>query len=390
MIWWRKFLPNRSCWVVALRFMSANIANPLTCEKHLRFDQQDVHVPSKLKSVAEKLISLPNIASKKWVYEQYDSTVGIVNASTNNPSDAAVIRIQGTDKALVVKVDCNSRYVFSNPKKGTMIAVAEAARNIVCSGGKPLAITNCLNFGNPYNPEVYWQFVNAVEGMSEACTRFDTPVTGGNVSFYNQSGEDPVYPTPVIGMLGMMDHIDNRMTLHFKQKGDLIFLIGESRDDLGGSEYAANICGVEFSPAPYFDLEEEYRVQQAVADAIKNKVVQSAHDVSDGGLFTTLLESSLPNELGFDISSNEEIRIDAFLFGESQSRIVVSVHPEDQDAFIDIMLKHTVEFGMLGEVTEGVVLIDGEDWNHISLWKEKYESALGKIMTEEEPAEALS
>src|SRR6187455_803093 len=190
------------------------------------------------------------------------------NASTNAPTDAPVVLVKGTTKALAITTDCNSRYVFADPYKGAMIAVAEAARNIVCSGGQPLGVTNCLNFGNPYDPEVYYQFVNAIKGMGEACVKFDTPVTGGNVSFYNQSPDGPVYPTPTIGMVGLLDSVAEKMTMDFKETGDIIYLIGESRNDINSSEYLHKIVGEEFSPAPYFDLDEEFRVQQAVASLI--------------------------------------------------------------------------------------------------------------------------
>ncbi|MBA2406613.1 MAG: phosphoribosylformylglycinamidine synthase subunit PurL, partial [Chitinophagales bacterium] len=312
----------------------------------------------------------------------YDSMVGIGNTSTNAPSDAAIIRISNSEKHLALTVDCNSRYVFANPMKGAAIAVSEAARNIVCSGGRPVAITNCLNFGNPYNPEVYWQFVNAIEGMGMACRKFNTPVTGGNVSFYNQSTDDgPVFPTPTIGMLGLLDHFDDRMTLDFKNPGDFIYLIGESRDDIGSSEYITNICGIRYSPAPYFDLNEEYNVQQAVQQLIKKKLVESAHDCSDGGLFITLLECAMPEGWGFDISIDESIRNDAFLFGESQSRIVVSVAPEKQDDFIEYLLSKNVEFSLLGEVTDSQLLIDQHNWGEINEWKKLYDDAIGKVMS---------
>src|SRR4029079_6987319 len=192
-----------------------------------KFNIDAVEEPEDLTTVAEFLLSHPNIASKKWVYNQYDSMVGTVNMSTNSPSDAAIVNIKGKDKALAFTVDCNSRYVQADPETGCAIAVAEAARNIVCSGGEPSAITNCLNFGNPYNKEVYWQFVHAIKGMGKACEKFQTPVTGGNVSFYNQSSDEgPVFPTPTIGMLGILKDKKNRMTLDFKNTGDLIFLIG--------------------------------------------------------------------------------------------------------------------------------------------------------------------
>src|SRR5205085_5187324 len=176
--------------------------------------------------------------------------------------------VRETGKALAITVDCNSRYVFADPFNGAMIAVAEAARNIVCSGGTPLGVTNCLNFGNPYDPEVYYQFVNAVKGMGEACKKFDTPVTGGNVSFYNQNPDGPVFPTPTIGMVGFVEDLSKKMTLNFKEEGDEIFLLGGIKNDIASSQYLSKICGVQSSPAPHFDLEEEWNLQQCVASLI--------------------------------------------------------------------------------------------------------------------------
>src|SRR6185436_9155036 len=222
-----------------------------------------------LKEIAHQLVSQPNIASKRWIYTQYDSMVGTGNASTNDPSDAAVVVAKPTGKGLALTTDCNSRYVFADPYKGAMIAVSEAARNIVCSGGQPLGITNCLNFGNPYDPEVYYQFVQAIKGMGEACRKFDTPVTGGNVSFYNQNPDGPVYPTPTIGMVGLLEDINKKMTLDYKEEGDIIYLLGVNNNDIGCSEYLHKICGVKFSPAPYFNIEEEYQLQQKITELIK-------------------------------------------------------------------------------------------------------------------------
>ncbi|MEP6845430.1 MAG: phosphoribosylformylglycinamidine synthase subunit PurL, partial [Panacibacter sp.] len=212
-------------------------------------DIKDIEA-NELKAVAEQIIQIPNIANKRWVTVQYDSTVGAANTSTNAPSDAAIVLAKGTGKALAVTTDCNSKYVFADPYKGGMIAVAEAARNIVCSGGEPIGVTNCLNFGNPYNPEVYYQFVKAVTGMGDACRKFNTPVTGGNVSFYNQHPEGAVYPTPTIGMVGILDDFDNRMTLDYKAAGDVIVLIGEQQNDIASSEYLHKLKGIEYSPAP--------------------------------------------------------------------------------------------------------------------------------------------
>ncbi len=347
------------------------------------FSIESIPEPGNLKDIALRLTKLPNISSKKWIYEQYDSMVGIGNTSTNAPSDAAIIRISGTRKALALKIDCNARYLFADPKTGAAIAVSESARNIVCSGGRPVAITNCLNFGNPYNPEVYWQFVNAIRGMDEACREFDTPVTGGNVSFYNQSTDDgPVFPTPTIGMLGIVEDFDQRMTLNFKNPGDLIYLVGESSNDLGSSEYLANICGIAYSPAPQFDLKEEHHVQQAVQALIERRIIQSAHDCSDGGLFVALLESAMVDNFGFDISTDDSLRKDAFLFGERQSRIVVSVSKDKQDEFIEQLLSGVVEFNLLGEVTDSEIIIDQENWGEIGIWKKLYDEAIAKEMTQ--------
>jgi phosphoribosylformylglycinamidine synthase len=340
------------------------------------FDINKIKIPEDLKSVAEKIISLPNIASKRWIYNQYDSMVGTGNTNTNQPSDAAVILVKETGKALAITTDCNSRYVFADPYVGCMIAVSEAARNIVCSGGQPLGVTNCLNFGNPYDEEVYYQFVQAIKGMSEACLKFDTPVTGGNVSFYNQSPSGPVYPTPTIGMVGLLDDLNNKMTLDFKNEGDIIYLVGESKNDISSSEYLHKICGVEFSPAPYFNLDEEFEVQKTIADLIKNKLIRSAHDISEGGLFVTLCESGFNRDLGFEVSSDTAIRNDAFLFGEAQSRVVVSVSDDSTNDFEKYVAGKS--FKKLGVVTSGELKIDGTTWGNINDWKERYDTAIEK------------
>lgn len=347
-----------------------------------KFKIESVEVPKDLVAVSKFLISHPNIASKQWVYNQYDSMVGTANMSTNAPSDAAIINIKGTKKAIALKVDCNSRYVNADPEIGCAIAVSEAARNIVCSGGEPSAITNCLNFGNPYNPEVYWQFVNTIKGMGSACIKFQTPVTGGNVSFYNQSSyEGPVFPTPTIGMLGVLEDKTNRMTLNFKNEGDSIYLIGSSKDDISSSEYLYSYHKIKNTPPPAFNLDEEYEVQKAVKTIIKERVIQSAHDCADGGLFITLLESAMTNGLGFDISSDEEIRKDAFLFGEAQSRVIVSVKKSDEDKFIDLMMASRAEFEYLGDVTGKEMIIDEKSYGTVAEAKELFDSALGKLLS---------
>ncbi|MFC1732488.1 phosphoribosylformylglycinamidine synthase subunit PurL [candidate division KSB1 bacterium] len=356
---------------------------PSYYKKSKKFKIDDVPEPEDLKEVACFLSSHPNIASKKWVIEQYDTMVGTKNMSTNAPADAGIVNLKGRDKSLVLTTDCNSRYVYSDPQVGTEIAVSEAARNIVCSGGEPLAITNCLNFGNPYNPEVFWQFVGAIKGMGNACLQFNTPVTGGNVSFYNQASignkTEPVYPTPTIGMLGIADK-NHLMTLDFKEKGDVIFLIGESKNDISSSEYLYSWHKVKLSPPPHFNLDEEFIVQSKVKELIRNNVLQSAHDVSEGGLFISLLESGIPRDLGFDILTEAEIREDAFLFGESQGRIIVSVSPDKENDFIDLMIGSEVPFTLIGHVTKGNIRIDDKSYGNIAVFKEKYDNALATYL----------
>ncbi|MDX5325986.1 MAG: phosphoribosylformylglycinamidine synthase subunit PurL [Bacteroidota bacterium] len=346
------------------------------------FDINSVEEPKDLKEVARKLMASPNIASKRFVYEQYDSMVGTVNMSTNEPTDAALVNIKDSNRALAMTVDCNSRFVNANPEEGCAMAVAEAARNIVCSGGVPSAVTNCLNFGNPYNPEVYWQFVGAIKGMKKACEKFQTPVTGGNVSFYNQTvlkdRTEPVFPTPTIGMIGVVEDKKFITTIPFKEKGHLIYVIGENREDINSSEYLVRIHGVERSPVPFFSLEEEYANQEQLKMLIRKGVIASAHDVSEGGLFTTLVEKAKGNGLGFDITTDASIRRDAFLYGESQSRIVVSVSQENENAFIDLMMLNGVEFDLLGHVTKGSIRVDDEDWGDISDFAEIYDQAIEK------------
>jgi phosphoribosylformylglycinamidine synthase len=356
-------------------------SEPAYYQEYKTFSIDSVPVPENLKEIAYNLVQRPNIASKRWVYEQYDSMVGTKNMSTNKPSDAGIVDVKGTNKALAMTVDCNSRYVHADPEVGTMIAVSEAARNIVCSGGIPSAVTNCLNFGNPYNPESYWQFVGAIKGMSAACLKFSTPVTGGNVSFYNQTVtngvEIPVFPTPTIGMIGIVPDKNKVMSLNFKQKGDLIFILGNCTNDISSSEYLVAHHGIKKSPVPYFNLDEEYNLHQVITQLIDSESINAAHDVSDGGLFVTLSEMSFPNELGFDIETDAEIRPDAFLFGEGQGRVVVTVSEEMEDQFIETMVSSGVNFTLIGHVTKGKLQIDGEHFGFIKEVKNLYNDALG-------------
>lgn len=357
---------------------------PKYLEKIQRFKPSLVPAPVSFPEAAKKLWSSPNLISRRWVYEQYDSMVRTNTMTTNAPSDASIVRVKDSTKALALTTDCNSCYVFADPYVGAMIAVAEAARNIVCSGGTPVAITNCLNFGNPYNPEVYWQFVHAIRGMGDACRKFDTPVTGGNVSFYNQSvyqdRTEPIYPTPTIGMVGILDDPSLHTTLDFKEEGHHIYMLGTPHNDLGSSEYLRHVCQIPFSPAPHFDLDEEFHIQQNLIQIIRKKLIASAHDVSDGGLFATLVESAIAGKLGFEVESDQNFRKDAYWFGESQSRVVITVNPQKEDELVNYLNTHNVPFTRLGEVKGKSIVLDNEDFGPVQEWDQVYSESMAKKM----------
>ena len=308
------------------------------------------------------LLAAPNICYKGWVFEQYDSMVR-TNTAVGPGSDAAVMRIRKTRKALAMTTDCNGRYCYLNPRRGAMLAVAEAARNIACSGGKGMAITNCLNFGNPYDPEIYYGFAEAVAGMGEACLALDTPVTGGNVSFYNEDHEHAVYPTPTIGMVGLVEDIDHITTAFFKNEGDEIYLLGVNKNGLGASEYLSVIHGLKCGEIPEIDLEFEKNLHDAVLGMIKAGLVKSAHDCSEGGLAITLAESAIGNRermIGAAVEIDAgELRTDALLFGESASRIVISAPPGSEDKITDLARKFNIPVGKIGRVGGDRLKING-------------------------------
>ncbi|NHQ60933.1 phosphoribosylformylglycinamidine synthase subunit PurL [Chlorobium sp. BLA1] len=326
-----------------------------------------------------ELLSRPNIASKQWVYHQYDSMVQTNTVTPVGHTDAAVIRIKGTKKALAMKTDCNARYVYLNPARGGRIAVAECARNIACSGAKPLAITNCLNFGNPYKPEVYFQFKTSVEGMGEACRVFNTPVTGGNVSFYNESSiggvRTAIYPTPTIGMIGLLDDIDNLVGSTFTHPGDAILLLGEPDLTLEGSEYLVMHYGTPGEDAPPVDLQHEKNVQELLVALAAGKLVHSAHDISDGGLFVALAEKAIMNEeapLGFSVNieaaETSPVRIQRALFSEAQGRVLLSIAPEKAKEVISEAVKHQVPVRVIGKVVPGTatIAVNGQEILHFT------------------------
>lgn len=317
-----------------------------------KFNQNTLPEPKDLKETFLKVFSSPNIVSKQWVYQQYDSMVR-TNTIVGPGCDAAVILIKGTNKALAMKTDCNSRYVYLNPKEGTKIAVAESARNVVCSGGIPLGVTNCLNFGNPYKPEVYWQFAQAIAGMGEACRKFDTPVTGGNVSFYNESPETAVYPTPTIGMVGLVEDLKHITTSYFKDEGDVIYLLGEDKEELGGSEYLKVIYNKVAGDSPTINLDEEKKIQDALLNLIRKGFIKSAHDISEGGIISALAECCIINQekqLGCEVEIPIKSRKDFSMFSESQSRIIVSVSKDSVTEFENELKIAKLQFHKLGFV----------------------------------------
>ena len=299
------------------------------------------------------LLASPTIASKRWVYEQYDHVVR-TNTIVRPGSDAAVLRVKGTDKALAVSVDCNSRYCLLNPYEGAKIAVAECARNLVCSGAEPIGVTDCLNFGNPERPDVMWQFVLAVEGLKDACEALNVPIVSGNVSLYNETNGLSIYPTPMIGMVGLIDHVNQAMTQWFKAPGDTIILLGVTREDLGGTEYLKVLHHREQGSPPLLNLDNEKAVQDCTVQLIRKGLIQSAHDCSDGGLAVALAEccvSGPQRKLGAVVQLQlGRLRRDALLFGESQSRVVVSVKPEQVHQVLETAQGMGVQAARLGEV----------------------------------------
>jgi phosphoribosylformylglycinamidine synthase len=336
------------------------------------------------------LLAAPNIASKRWVFEQYDSMVR-TNTVQSFHSDAGVIRLKEIPgRAIALTTDCNSRYVYLNPYVGGMIAVAESARNVVCTGAEPVAITNCLNFGNPYNPEVFWQFKEAIRGMGDACRRLDTPVTGGNVSFHNESQQRAVYPTPTIGMLGIIEDLAHVTPAGFTGAGDEIALIGEEGTELGGSELLSLIAGRITGDAPRLDIEAEARLQKGLLMAIRAGLVSSAHDCSEGGLAIAIAESAIYSgeaRLGAIIDFEREDNV-ASLFSETQSRVVISYNPDNRDAIVQHFADAGVAFQIIGRVEPGRLTINTSIDIDLMEATEIYEHAIERIM--EESRESLN
>ncbi|MFB0519147.1 MAG: phosphoribosylformylglycinamidine synthase subunit PurL [Acidobacteriota bacterium] len=351
-----------------------------------RFKPASVPIPSDMNEVLKSLLSSPNIASKEWVYRQYDYTVRD-NTVLLPGSDAAVIRIKGTNKALGLTVDGNSRYCYLHPQRGGMLVVAEAARNLSCCGATPLAMTDCLNFGNPEKPEIMWQFDQCIKGMSQACQVLGIPVVSGNVSFYNETFGSPIYPTPTVGMVGLLDDCRKHSAQLFKEEGDIILLLGETNDELGGSEYLSAVHKLEKGEPPTLDLSLEKGVQETCRELIRRGLVHSAHDCSEGGLAVALAECCFHTQRSVGASvelKSSSIREDAFLFGEAQSRILVSVPRQRMKETERLLDKSSIPWEVIGRVggealrvtCEGEVLIDHPIRELYHLWSTALERLL--------------
>ncbi|MCC5907126.1 MAG: phosphoribosylformylglycinamidine synthase subunit PurL [Balneolaceae bacterium] len=346
------------------------------------FDTTTLDHPKNHNEILLKLLASPNIASKRWVHEQYDTMVRTNTVNGPGASNSGVIRIKGSKKGLVAKTDCNGRYVYLNPRKGGQIAVAESARNVVCSGGRPVAITNCLNFGNPYKPDVYWTFKEALGGMGDACRALNTPVTGGNVSLYNENPKGAIFPTPVIGMLGIIDDVENHtMTPGFKQEGDVLYYLGAERKGLGGSEYLSTIHKLTTGDAPELNLDFEVKLQEFLLSLIQSGNINAAHDISDGGLAVTLAEMAIFSGIGASISAKGlNGSIHEILYSEAQSGVVVSVSSEQKPDFEKKLASSGIPFQTLGVVGGSELIINTDVKLPVPKMEEAYETAIPKAM----------
>jgi phosphoribosylformylglycinamidine synthase II len=327
-------------------------ARPAKQDQIQHLDLASINEPKDLTAVFKQVLASPNIASKEWIYHQYDQFVR-TNTIVAPGADAAVMRIKGSKKGLALTVDGNSRYCYLDPYVGGVLAVAEAARNLACVGARPVGLTDCLNFGSPENSAVMWQFAEVIQGMRDACIALKVPVVSGNVSFYNETDGVPIHPTPTIGMVGLLDNIDRVVTPWFKTAGDAVVLLGRTRDELGGSEYLKCVHGLTRGTPPWIDLKLESAVQNCCLDAIDAAILSSAHDVADGGLAVALAEGCIggpEKPLGVRIETHEMIRADALLFSESQSRIVVSLKEENLDRLKDIAARYNVPLQTIGTV----------------------------------------
>ncbi|MDD4047971.1 MAG: phosphoribosylformylglycinamidine synthase subunit PurL [Clostridia bacterium] len=328
------------------------------------------------------LLGTPTISSKEWVYNQYDYMTEI-NTVVSSGNNATVLKVEGTNKGVAVTMDCNSRYVYLAPYRGGQIAVAEAARKLVCSGAMPLAITNSLNFGNPEKPDVFWQFKEAVAGMSDTCRELELLVTGGNASFYNESKDEAIYPTPVVGMVGLIKDLSYVTTSAFKNDEDIIILLGKNGDELGASTYLSVIHGLEAGKPPEINLELEKQVQKATLELIEKGLVFSSHECSEGGLAVALAECCLAGKIGADVTLSENLKPSGLLFGESQSRIIITIFKDKMDTVLRYLRELQVPHKVLGTVGGESLNIAGAGWKvHLTLedMDEKYRRTIECLM----------
>jgi len=322
------------------------------------FDISTIPLPESYNEVLMKLLQAPNIASKEWVYGQYDHLVQINTVVRPGAGDAAVLRIResASNKGIAVAADCNSRYCYLDPHLGAMLAIAECARNLICVGAEPAGVTDCLCFGNPDKPDRFWQFARSIEGITAACEAFRLPVVSGNVSFYNETPDSAIYPSPLIGMVGVLQNVEQNVGLAFRNAGDLVVLIGQCRNELGGSEYLAHCHKTEAGVPPQLDLDLELNVQRLTLAAIRRGLISSAHDTSDGGLAVAIAESCIAGKIGAslelkpEMAAERDIRLDAVMFGETQSRIIVSLQPEDLESLQQMAQTIGVPITVLGNV----------------------------------------
>lgn len=355
---------------------------PSYLEETQNADLSTLSHPITLIESLEALLGSPNIASKRWVHEQYDTMVRTNTVQGPGAADAGIIRLKGSKKGLVAKTDCNGRYVYLNPRRGGQIAVAESARNVVCSGAKPMAITNCLNYGNPYKPEVYWTFKESLAGMGDACRKLNTPVTGGNVSFYNENPESAIFPTPIIGMLGVIEDVEkHKMSPSFKKEGDVILYVGAPRIGLGGTEYLKVVHGLTTGDAPILDLDVELKVQETVLEAITSGLVTAAHDISDGGLAVSITEMGIFGSLGAQIDlSVLSGSIHEIWFSEAQSGIVLTCQPDQKESLMKHLSQGGVDVAQIGTVQGDALIFEGVGSVSLDQLQSIYESAIPKAM----------
>jgi len=355
---------------------------PSYLEETQNADLSTLSHPENLIESLEALLGSPNIASKRWVHEQYDTMVRTNTVQGPGAADAGIIRLKGSKKGLVAKTDCNGRYVYLNPRRGGQIAVVESARNVVCSGAKPMAITNCLNYGNPYKPEVYWTFKESLAGMGDACRKLNTPVTGGNVSFYNENPESAIFPTPIIGMLGVIEDVEkHKMSPSFKKEGDIILYVGAPRIGLGGTEYLKVIHGLTTGDAPILDLDVELKVQETVLEAITSGLVTAAHDISDGGLAVTIAEMGIFGSLGAQIDlSVLSGSIHEIWFSEAQSGIILTCQPNQKEPLMKHLSQGGVDVAHIGTVQGDALNFEGVGSVSLDQLHNIYESAIPKAM----------